>query len=187
MKNESILYWLWLSERCGVASRGFGALIRQYENPFDLYRLEDEEIEQLRTEREQLLIKIAAQSDTLVGLMQYKLEAEERRRALEDAVTAQERRERELIIREGQFAQELAEARREAADAATATVTEEMTKELDAAKQETQRLVEAKDAMEVDLQGKISALEQYAAACREYTALPAWRRLFVRPPVSPVE
>lgn len=161
---------------------------RRQKNPVVIYQhSKDEEIEQLRTEREQLLMKIAAQSDTLVGLMQYKLEAEERRRALEDAVTAQKRRERELIIREGQFAQELAEARREAADAATATVTEEMTKELDAAKQETQRLVEAKDAMEVDLQGKISALEQYAAACREYNALPAWRRLFVRPPVSPVE
>ena len=47
MKDENILYWIWLSERCGVASREFGRLIEKYENPFDLYRLEEEELEHL--------------------------------------------------------------------------------------------------------------------------------------------
>lgn len=47
MKDESTLYWLWLSERCGVASRSFGRLMERFDNPFDLYRLEEEEIEQL--------------------------------------------------------------------------------------------------------------------------------------------
>ena len=47
MKDDSILYWLWLSERCGVASTDFGRLITRFESPYDLYRLEDEELEQL--------------------------------------------------------------------------------------------------------------------------------------------
>ena len=45
MKDDSILYWLWLSERCGVASTDFGRLITRFESPYDLYRLEDEELE----------------------------------------------------------------------------------------------------------------------------------------------
>lgn len=47
MKDESTLYWLWLSERCGTASRDFGTLMRQYDHPFDVYCLDEEEIEHL--------------------------------------------------------------------------------------------------------------------------------------------
>ena len=47
MNNESILYWLWLSERCGSASKEFGKLMKRYDSPFDLYRLEEEELEGL--------------------------------------------------------------------------------------------------------------------------------------------
>ncbi len=47
MKDENILYWLWLSERCGVASKDFGRLMSKYESPFDIYRLEDAETERI--------------------------------------------------------------------------------------------------------------------------------------------
>ena len=47
IKDENSLYWIWLSEKCGVASKEFGALATRYENPFDLYRLEIDEIEHL--------------------------------------------------------------------------------------------------------------------------------------------
>lgn len=47
MKDENTLYWLWLAEKCGVASKQFGRLAERYENPFDLYRLDEDEIEQL--------------------------------------------------------------------------------------------------------------------------------------------
>ncbi len=47
MKDENALYWLWLSEKCGVASKEFGRLIARFENPFELYRMESEEIEQI--------------------------------------------------------------------------------------------------------------------------------------------
>jgi DNA processing protein len=47
MKDENTLYWLWLAEKCGAASKQFGRLAEKYENPFDLYRLDEDEIEQL--------------------------------------------------------------------------------------------------------------------------------------------
>lgn len=47
MKDENTLYWLWLAEKCGVASKQFGRLAERYENPFDLYRLDEDEVEQL--------------------------------------------------------------------------------------------------------------------------------------------
>ncbi len=45
--ESSLLYWLWLSERCGAACREFPVLMRQCADPFELYRLSDEEIEHL--------------------------------------------------------------------------------------------------------------------------------------------
>ncbi len=47
MINDNTIYWLWLAEKCGVASKFFDKLAEKYPNPFDLYRLEDSEIEQL--------------------------------------------------------------------------------------------------------------------------------------------
>ena len=47
MKDENTLYWLWLAEKCGIASKQFGRLAERYENPFDLYRLDEDEVEQL--------------------------------------------------------------------------------------------------------------------------------------------
>ncbi len=47
MTNQDTLYWIWLSEKCGVDSKQFGKLIEKIESPFDIYRLEDSEIEQI--------------------------------------------------------------------------------------------------------------------------------------------
>ena len=47
MRDENTLYWLWLAEKCGIASKQFGRLIEKYDDPFELYRLSEDEIEQL--------------------------------------------------------------------------------------------------------------------------------------------
>lgn len=44
MNDNDSLYWIWLSEKCGVASREFSRLIGMFENPFEIYRLDTEEI-----------------------------------------------------------------------------------------------------------------------------------------------
>ncbi|MBO5415459.1 MAG: DNA-processing protein DprA [Clostridia bacterium] len=44
MYDENCLYWIWLAESCGVASKDFARLIGRFENPFEIYRLEGEEI-----------------------------------------------------------------------------------------------------------------------------------------------
>ena len=59
MNSEDILYWLWLSERIGIASKEFGKLVKRYDSPFDLYRLEEEEIEGLEGVSERLKLKLA--------------------------------------------------------------------------------------------------------------------------------
>ena len=45
MLSEDLLYWIWLADRCGVASKEFARLIARFENPFEIFRLEPEEID----------------------------------------------------------------------------------------------------------------------------------------------
>ena len=33
MKDDSILYWIWLAERCGPASKDVGRLVEKYSDP----------------------------------------------------------------------------------------------------------------------------------------------------------
>ncbi|MBE6546638.1 MAG: DNA-protecting protein DprA [Ruminococcaceae bacterium] len=47
MNDENRLYWIWLSEKCGIASREFRRLAEHYEDPFELYSMSDSEIEGL--------------------------------------------------------------------------------------------------------------------------------------------
>ena len=47
MKDENNLYWVWLAERVGIASKSFSRIVDKYDDPYDVYRLEPEEIEQL--------------------------------------------------------------------------------------------------------------------------------------------
>ena len=44
MLSEDRLYWVWLSQKCGAASKEFARLIARFENPFDIFRLDAEEL-----------------------------------------------------------------------------------------------------------------------------------------------
>ena len=43
--QKDMLFWIWLSEALGAASRDFRALISMYENPYEIFHIEDEELE----------------------------------------------------------------------------------------------------------------------------------------------
>ena len=47
MEQRDRLFWIWLSERLGAASRDFRRLITLYENPYDIFHLEDVELERI--------------------------------------------------------------------------------------------------------------------------------------------
>ncbi len=47
MNNENILYWIWLATHCGIASKEFGRLITRHSDPFEIYRMSEEELEHL--------------------------------------------------------------------------------------------------------------------------------------------
>lgn len=44
MKQKNALYWIWLSLVCGAASKDAAYLCSQYEDPFELYRLDEDEL-----------------------------------------------------------------------------------------------------------------------------------------------
>ena len=47
MIKEKVVYWIWLAERCGYGSKHFTGLYELYDDPYDIYRLEPDEIFQL--------------------------------------------------------------------------------------------------------------------------------------------
>lgn len=48
MRDENNLYWVWLAGRVGIGSKEFARLISMVSDPYDIYRLSEEEIEQLK-------------------------------------------------------------------------------------------------------------------------------------------
>ena len=47
MNNESSLYWIWLASHCGIASKEFGRLVTRFQDPYELYRMNEDELEHL--------------------------------------------------------------------------------------------------------------------------------------------
>ncbi len=72
MINENTLYWLWLAEKCGIGSKLFDGLVEKYENPFDIYRLEESEIAQLSGVTEKLREKLCEKNlDESYNILKY--------------------------------------------------------------------------------------------------------------------
>ena len=46
-KDENALYWIWLAEKFGVASKEFPSFVASFDDPYDVYRMSVEEIEQI--------------------------------------------------------------------------------------------------------------------------------------------
>ena len=46
-KDENALYWIWLAEKFGVASKEFPSFVASFDDPYDVYRMSAEEIEQI--------------------------------------------------------------------------------------------------------------------------------------------
>ncbi|MBQ9112835.1 MAG: DNA-processing protein DprA [Clostridia bacterium] len=62
MKDENNLYWIWLSEKFGIASKDFPRFAEKYDDPYDVYRLENDEIEQLEGVSERLKTRLSEKS-----------------------------------------------------------------------------------------------------------------------------
>lgn len=113
---------------------------RRQKNPVAIIQMDkDETIEKLKENERILLAKIAEQADKITELQQFKIETIEKRQQLEDAKTAQERRERELAEREANIAKEIKTASQEAADAAKQASDEHWVLEVLKTKEEAQR------------------------------------------------
>lgn len=62
MLRDEILYWVWLADACGAASKSFVKLIERFESPFEIYSLESEEIEYIDGIGEKTKLAIASKS-----------------------------------------------------------------------------------------------------------------------------
>ena len=54
MFGEDTLYWIWLARACGVASKSFVSLIERFGDPFEVYSLDEGEVEHIEGIGEQL-------------------------------------------------------------------------------------------------------------------------------------
>ncbi len=72
MKDENKLYWIWLSQRFGAASKSFPSFADKLDDPYDIYRLETEEIEQIEGISQRLKEKLADKSlDEAYTILKY--------------------------------------------------------------------------------------------------------------------
>ena len=58
MAVEHNLYWIWLAEACGVASKSFVRLIDRFSDPFEIYSLDEEQIEHIEGIGERLKTRL---------------------------------------------------------------------------------------------------------------------------------
>lgn len=47
MRHRDLLFWIWLAEQLGAASRDFSRLIALYENPYDIFCAETADLERI--------------------------------------------------------------------------------------------------------------------------------------------
>lgn len=159
---------------------------RRQKNPVVVHQQsKDEAYEQVRQELEVAL-------KTIANLQQFKIATLESRQALEDAKTAQERRERELDKREGQMDQIVSEAVQKASEDTRKAVEEEKNKEIAQIQQKaTDERTAAQKAFDEDLSkkdGRIQELVAYAAAQKaraDFFALPWFKRIGKTAPIVP--
>ena len=72
MKDKNILYWIWLALRCGAESKEFGKLAAKYDDPFELYRLEEDETEHIENISASMKAKLCDKSlDRSYSILKY--------------------------------------------------------------------------------------------------------------------
>ena len=159
---------------------------KRQKNPVVVYQQgKDEQIEELQQEVTRLLRKQEALRDQIDELKEYKMLAEKERLALEDARTAQERRQQELLLREAAMDEEVKTAVQEATEAQKTELDELRVKEIEKVRSEAQKAAEVQIKKVEDLN---HLLENALVA--EQTRKLTWRERLTgkkKAPVPPIE
>ena len=72
MRDENALYWVWLAEKFGVASKCFPSFVEKYPDPYDVYRLTEEELEYTDGMTDALKARLADKSlDGAYSILKY--------------------------------------------------------------------------------------------------------------------
>ena len=59
MRQDDVLFWIWLSQALGAASSEFRKLIHVYESPYDIFEADSEELERLSVLRERTVAALS--------------------------------------------------------------------------------------------------------------------------------
>ena len=132
-------------------------------------------LEELERNERIMLAKIAAQADRSSELAQWKAD---------NAVAIAEANQNRLMLAAAERDKQLLEGVIADAKAQIARLSDEKGKAEGNARTAADDAQKALSELETALKRE-RMLAEYAAACREYNALPRWRRLFVDPPVAP--
>lgn len=62
MRSKDVLYWIWLSDTLGAASSAARRLLSLYDTPFDIFRAEETELEQISDLTERVKLRLADKS-----------------------------------------------------------------------------------------------------------------------------
>lgn len=170
---------------------------KRQKNPMAIIQMDkNEQIEALEEQVKQLLVKTAAQADRISELAQWKADNAVAIAQAHQTQLLLDNAQRDVKLLEGFVADAKAEItvltsekitlQGDYAQAAEALerMREEATQRLQEAEAAEQRELEASEkAKRVEKRNQI--LEEYAAACREYNALPRLKRMFRDPPAMP--
>lgn len=156
---------------------------KRQKNPVAIIQQDkNEQIEDLEEQVKQLLIKTAAQADRISELAQWKAD---------NAVAIAQAHQMQLLLDNAQRDVKLLEGFVADAKAEIAVLSEEKNREAEIASEARENVQKAiQEAQEASerahrIEERNRILEEYAAACREYNALPRFKRMFRDPPVLP--
>ena len=72
MKDQHELYWVWLAERFGIASKEFPSFVERFGDPYEVYRLSDEEVEHIESISNRLKTRLCDKSlESAYSIVKY--------------------------------------------------------------------------------------------------------------------
>lgn len=156
---------------------------KRQKNPVAIIQQDkNEQIEALEEQVKQLLMKTAAQADRISELAQWKADNAVAIAQAHQTQLLLDNAQRDLKLMEVAVADSKAEisalkAEKDREEKIAAEARENAQKAIQEAQEASERARKAEENNRI--------LEEYAAACKKYNELPAWRRAFVRPPIDP--
>ena len=72
MKDQHDLYWIWLADKFGIASKEFPSFADKFSDPYEVYRFTEEEIEHIEGISDRLRSRLCNKSlESAYSIVKY--------------------------------------------------------------------------------------------------------------------